>query len=226
MKRLTLSLSAILLITPLAWAQTAAKEIKAKGVAHVRILHAIAGAPAADVYFDGKKVAENIAFKAISEYLDVESGKTAIKMTAAGKEATILDGAATFTRDAYYTIVPFGTMDKAKISSQNDNTGKSDDAKARIRAFHLAPGAPILDIVFTKGIADGADAIKNLEYGEDATKLIEPGAATLQVRAGTRVIAEVPVTLEAGKKYAIFVVGKPAAAGAQAFDVLVKPSKP
>ena len=240
MKALLLGLGALLLMALPAMAQTSdesalkeaktAKAAKPKGVAHVRILHAIAGAFPADFYFNGHKVAEKMKFKTLSDYLEVESGKTVIKMTGAGTAATIVDGTATFTRDGFYTIAPYGTMDKARLVSQNDNTGKSDEKKVRIRVFHLAPGASKVTIAVPamragNRIEDGAlDIIKNLEYGEDTTKLIEPGETTLQVRAGSKVVKVVPgVTLEAGKRYAIFAVGKPGIVGPQAFDVLIAP---
>lgn len=206
-------------------AKTAAPKVK--GVAHVRILHAIVGAPAADVMFDGKKVAENVAFKTLSAYLDVESGKTAIKLTAAGKTDTILDGSATFTKDGYYTVAAYGTMDKALLTTQNDNSGKEDTAKARIRAFHLAPGIPDVEITTPSTRAkDGtSNVFKKLVYGKDMTKSVAPGKITLKVSADGKLLKELAdVTLEAGKKYAIFAVGKAGGTGEQAFDVLVKPA--
>ncbi len=227
MKFLTGTLASLIfcLLTHTANSDETPKEIKPKSVAHVRILHAIAGAPAADFYFDDKKVAEKITFKTLGDYREIESGKTVIKMTAAGSTATILDGTTTFSRDGYYTIAPFGTMDKAKLTVQNDNTGKSDDKKPRVRVFHLAPGAPELSFAFVSPLtADKkADVIKNLEYGADTTKLIEPGALIVQVGIAEKVVYEVPnVILEAGKRYAIFAVGKPNLPGPQAFELLIQ----
>lgn len=200
-----------------------ATDAKQKSIAYVRILHAIAGAPAADFYFDDQKIAENIAFKTLSDYIEIESGKTEIKMTAAGGFATILSGLATFSRDGYYTIAPYGTMDKSKLTVQNDNTGKSDDKKARIRLFHLAPDAPDLSFAFLAPNDKKPEIIKNIEYGADTTKLIEPGTLILQVGVNEKVVYEVPnVTLEAGKRYAIFAVGKLNVPGPQAFELIVQ----
>ena len=204
----------------------APKEAKPKSIAHVRILHAIAGAPAADFYFDDKKVAEKITFKTLGDYQEIESGKTIIKMTASENSALILDDTTTFTRDGYYTIAPFGTMDKAKLTVQNDNTGKSDENKARIRVFHLAPSAPRLSFAFVSPTVSPNTKpaiIKDLPYGEDTTKLIEPGTQILQAGIGEKMVYEMPnVTLEAGKRYAIFAVGKPNVSGAQAFELLIQ----
>lgn len=194
---------------------------KAKSIAYVRILHAIAGAPNADFYFDNQKVSEKISFKTVTDYFQVPGGKTIIRMTAAGNEATLLDGSATFSRDGYYTIAPFGTMDKARLTVQNDLTSKSDERQARVRVFHLSPGAPKLSFAFITN--QKPNIIKDLEYGTDTTKLIEPGITVLQVGLKDKVVYEMPnVSLEAGKRYAIFAVGKPNLPGPQAFELLVQ----
>jgi hypothetical protein len=201
------------------------KEAKPKGSAHLRVLHAVPDAGAADVYLDDKKVAENVAFKTISNYLPIDSGKTSVKLTAAGKADVLLEDSLTAAKDGYYTVAAYGTKDKALLTTQNDATGKADEKKARIRVFHLSPGAPPVDITTpsTRAKDGAADVIKKIEYGKDSTKLVEPGKITLQVRADGKIIKEIAdVTLEAGKRYNIFAVGKAGATGAEAFDVIVK----
>lgn len=227
MNKFVAAVGTVALIASTVWAQpeagkekkTAAK--KEKGEAHVRILHAIPDAPAADVYFDGKKVAENVTFKTISDYLLIESGKTAVKITPTGKTNTLFEDSFTASRDGYYTVAVSGMADKPMMVNQNDNTGKADEKKARIRVFHLVPGGPSVSITTPSTRAkDGAsDVIKALEYGKDTTRLVAPGKVTLQVRADGKVLKEVTdVTLEAGKKYAVFAVGK-----LDAVDIIVKP---
>ncbi len=193
----------------------------AKGVAHLRILHAIADAPAADVFLDGKKVADNVTFKTISDYLPIDSGKTTVKLTPTGKTDTLFEDSFTATRDGYYTVAVYGMAAKPMMANQNDNTGKSDEKKARIRVFHLVEGAPAVNITTPSTRAkDGAtDVIKKLEVGKDATKLVAPGKMTLQVRADGKLLKEMPdVTIEAGKRYAVFAVGKP-----DAIELIVAP---
>ena len=202
-------------------AEDKTKEAKPRSVAYVRILHAITNAPAADFYFDNDKVAAKMTFKTITDYIAVKSGKTIIKMAASENGATILDGTATFAKDGYYTVAPYGTMDKAKLTVQNDNTSKSDQNKARIRIFNLAPGAPELSFAFING--DKPDIIKDLEYGTDTTRLIVPGTLFVQAAIKGKVIYELPnVSLDSGKRYAIFAVGKLNLPGPQAFELLVQ----
>lgn len=221
MKLTRLFATTLLILAPtFAYSNETPKE-KTKSLAYVRILHAIAGAPNADFYFDDQKVSEKIAFKMLTDYFQIPSGKTTIKMTATDKRAMLLAGTATFTRDGYYTIAPFGTMDKAKLTVQNDLTSKSDEKQARLRVFNLAPDAARLSFAFING--EKPTIIKDLEYGEDTTKLIEPGTIMVQVGIGDKVVYEVPnVKLEAGKRYAIFAVGKLNLLGPQAFELLVQ----
>ena len=242
MKNFIVGLGALALIAPLALAapeagkdatekkapkekmakpEKAATPKREKGVAHVRVLHAVPDAPAADVFLDDKKVAENVAFKTLSDYLPIDSGKTKVKITPAGKTDTLFEDSFTATRDGYYTVAIAGMAAKPMLINQNDHTGKSDEKKARIRVFHLVPGAPAVDITTPSTRAkDGAtDVIKGLEYGKDSTKLVAPSKMTLQVRADGKVLKEMPdVTLEAGKRYAIFAVGKP-----DAIELIVAP---
>lgn len=221
MKLTRLFAATLLLFSPTFAYSDDAPKAKTKSIAHVRILHAIAGAPNADFYFDDQKVSEKIAFKTLSDYIEVPSGKTIIKMTAAGKDAMLLDGSATFTKDGYYTLAPYGTMANAKLTVQNDNTSKSEDKQARIRVFHLSPGASKLSFAFIAG--QKPNIIKDLEYGEDTTKLIEPGTMIVQVGINNRVVYELPnVQLESGKRYAFFAIGKLNLPGPQKFEVLVQ----
>ncbi|HEY0074772.1 MAG TPA: DUF4397 domain-containing protein [Abditibacteriaceae bacterium] len=221
MKITRLFTTTLLILAPtFAYSDETPKE-KTKSIAYVRILHAIAGAPSADFYFDDQKVSEKISFKTVTDYFQVPSGKTIIRMAAAGNEATLLDGSATFSRDGYYTIAPYGTMDKARLTVQNDLTSKSDEKQARIRVFHLAPGAPKLSFAFTS--RQKPNIIKDLEYGEDTTKLIEPGTLIVQVGINNKVVYALPkVSLEAGKRYAVFAVGKLNLPGPQAFELIIQ----
>lgn len=233
MRKMIVAWGALALIAPLALAQgetdkektgTAVKTKaapKEKGVSHARILHAVSDAPAADVYLDGKKVADNVTYKTLSDYLQIDSGKTAVKLTPTGKTDTLFEGSFTATRDGYYTLAICGLAAKPVMVNQNDNTGKSDEKKARIRAFHLAQGAPAVAITTPSTRAkDGAsDVIKKLEFGKDTTRLVTPGKMTLQVRAEGKILKEATdITFEAGKKYAVFAIGR-----ADAIDLLVKP---
>jgi hypothetical protein len=63
-----------------------------------------------------------------------------------------------------------------------------------------------------------------LAFKKARSRQITPRTYTLQVRAGDKLLKEVPnVQIEAGKRYSVFAIGKADGAGDEAFDVLVKP---
>jgi len=218
-----------------AFAQDAAKPVakakttKARGTAYVRVLHAIAGGPRVDVYVDGKKTLDDVAFKTISDYMAVPSGQRAFSINAATKTDVLLTEKKNLVADKYYTVAATTTAGKPSFFVQNESTGTMKDGLAQIRVFHLAAGAPAVDITTPsarKNAKGGyARLMTNLAFKKTkSNSRVTPKTYTLQVRAGEKLLKEVPnVQIEAGKRYSVFAVGKADGVGDEAFDVLVKP---
>lgn len=208
---------------------------RVKGTVYVRVLHAIAAGPAADIYVDDKKVLTNVAYKTVSEYVPLDSGKRTFKATAGGATDALLTGSLSFTKDRYYTVAVYGTAAKPVLLRVDESGGpkagtpaaaKAAD-KARLYVVHLAEGAPTVDVTTpsTRAKTGFANVMKGLTYGKSRTKTAAPGAMTLQVRVGDKVVKEqADVKTEAGKRYTVFAVGNAAATGAQGLDLIVKPS--
>jgi hypothetical protein len=198
-----------------------------KGTAYLRVLHAIPDGPNADVYVDGQKVLSDVAFKSVSEYLSVPSGKRSLKITASGKTEALLQGSATVGKDKYYTAAAYGTAAKPALLVQNESTGKDVAGKARVRAFDLVHGEAKVDITVpsTRSKAGYTTLFSALAPGKTSARTVKADTVTLQVRADGKLVKELPnVQWEAGKKYAIFAVGLVGANGPQALDVIVKPA--
>ncbi len=177
------------------------KRAAARGTAYLRVLHAISGGPAADVYFGDVKIASGANFKTLSPYAALPSGRRVIKITAAGKTEALLSAPQTLTKDRFYTAVAYGAPDKPLLLVQNESTGKDIEGKARLRVFHLVADAPAVSVTTTSKRAKSGYAT--------AMKTFAPGTLTLQLRgAGDKVLKETSATLEAGKRHALFVVGK------------------
>lgn len=203
------------------------KTPRVRGTAYARVLHAVADGPAVDVYVDDQKVLTNVAYKTLSDYLPVPSGKRTFKITATGKTDALLTTAATQTKDKFYTVAAYGTLAKPALLRVNESTGKEVEGKARIYIVHLAEGAPAVDITApsTRAKAGFASVMKNVTYGKSRLKTATPGTMTLQVRAGGKVVKEqAGVKTEAGKRYTVVVVGNAGATGAQALDLIVTPA--
>lgn len=115
---------------------------RVRGTAYVRILHAIPDAPAVDVYADGQKVLTSAAFKSLSDYMPVPSGKRTAKLSTSGKSDSLLSGAVTLSKDKFFTLIAYGSVAKPVFMLMNESTGKDMPGKARVYVAHLAPNAP------------------------------------------------------------------------------------
>lgn len=231
MKNLLLPVALLLYAAPL-FAQPAkptkpkaAKTTRVAGTAYIRVLHAMPGGPSVDVYSGSIKIASNLSFKSLGNYMDVKSGKNAIKVVPAGKtEPAIVSEDKPLTKGKYFSLVITGKQ-KAALLFVNDSTGKEMPEKARVRVIHVAPGAPdvLVTVPSTRGEKGYANFIaKPLGYQKSASKTAKPMTTTIQIRTENgKVVKEVTdVKLEAGKRYDAFALGEVGST----FDVLIKPA--
>jgi len=233
MKNPFLPIALLLCAAPLV-AQPAEKPAKAKatkkvvrttGTAFLRVLHAIPGGPSVDVYSGTIKVASDVSFKSLGDYMDVKSGKNAFKVVPAGKtEPSIVAEDKTLAKGKYFTLVVTGKQ-AATLLLVNDSAGKDMDDKARVRVVHAAPGAPdvIVTIPSERGTKGYTNLIaKPLSYQKAASKTVKPMTTKIQIRTEDgKLVKEIPdVSLQAGKRYDAFAVGEVGST----FDVLIKPA--
>jgi hypothetical protein len=202
-----------------------ATKPRVQGTSHLRVLHAIAGGPSVDVYLDGKKSLESVAYKTLSSYLDVPSGSHVLALRAAGSEANAAPLATlkrSLAADGYFVVSAATIEGKPTLLAQNETTGKLSATKASVRFYHLSPDAPAVSVTApstSKLAKDGTrNVVKELLPSKSRSASLAPGTVTLSIRADGKVVKEVPVTVEASTRYAAFVVGK-----ADALEVIVKP---
>lgn len=209
-------------------AAKAPKVAKMAGTSHIRVFHAMEGGPSVDVVAGTTKIASNLAFKGISPYMEMKSGKNSFKVVGAGKtDPAIISEDKTLTKNKFFTLCIMG-KEKAALLFINDSTGKEMPDKARVKAIHLAPGAPdvILTVPSERGTKGYAvflgSAAKPLGYAKSASKTAKPMTAKLQVRTlDGKIVKEIAdVKLEAGKRYDAFAIGEVGTT----FDVVIKPA--
>lgn len=196
--------------------------------AFIRVLHAVPNGPKVDVYLGSLKLASNRGFTGLTSYISVKSGKNALKVFSAGKTSpVIVADSFTFARGNYYTVVIYGKK-VPQLLSINESKGKENLEKARVRAVHLAPGAPELLVTTpsTRGDLGYAKLVpKALEYGKSGSKLVVPKTTTIQIRTEEALLKETPeMNFEAGKRYSAFIIGEIGDSKTTALDVLVKPA--
>lgn len=90
----------------------------AKGKAHVRFIHAAAGAPAVDVYANGKKSFGNVAYGQVGNptYLPVNKGLVNAEVAAAGENISVLGPIPLELGDkGIYTVIASGLLNDQRF---------------------------------------------------------------------------------------------------------------
>jgi hypothetical protein len=203
------------------------------GSANLRVAHLSPDAPNVDVYADGSAVLEDVAFGAVSDYLEVPAGDRQVRITPAGDaETTVFEGAVPVEAGTDYTVAATGELSEEADRSfeplvlEDDNTDPGDDT-ARIRLVHASPDAPAVDV--TTGGDMGNTLFDGVAYGESGYVTVPAGDYTLQVRGDTEnndgdVVASFDVSVEAGGVYTGFAAGYLSPdddPGDAAFDLIV-----
>ena len=153
--------------------------------AKIRFIHASPDAPAVDIRTEsavGMPVFQNVAFKEISPYLEVDGGAYVFAVTPAGTETEVVTfNPVTLENGHIYTAVAFGTLDDTDevpfmvrvFIDTDDGAAFIDLADTRIMAIHASPDAPPVDLLVNDRIV--------------ATDLLYPGnTGYLGVMSGTR----------------------------------------
>jgi hypothetical protein len=181
----------------------------------VRVVHASPNAPNVDVYVNGNAVLEDVAFGAVSGYLDLPAGTHMVEITPAGDPDTaVFSGDVTVEADTAYTIVASGEIGDdadeafAPLILTDDNSSPGADT-ARVQLVHASPDAPAVDIT----LASNGDALfDGVPFGESGAVEVPAGEYTIQVRGDTEgndgdVVAEYDLALEGDTVYTGFAVG-------------------
>jgi len=190
-------------------AESAAKPQPATHTAYVRVLHALPEGAALDVWIDGQKVLSNVAFKSLSDYLPVSSGRRDIALSSAGTTTNVLHLEQTVNHDKFYTLVAYPVDGKPTLLAVNETTGKSVADKARLYGVNATVGATV-DITkpSTRTKSGYAMLFKELEPGQAHSQRITPGKLTVQLRGSDhKAQGTQDITLEGNHRYTAFAVG-------------------
>ena len=182
------------------------------GEAKLRVAHASPDAPAVDVYVNGGKAIENLAFREVTDYLEIPAGDYEIAVTVAGTDTTVF-GPVTVTLDAEdYTAVALGEVfsedtDFTVSLFEDTNGANIGSDEARIRAIHASPDAPAVDVT----VNDGALTIfEDVAFGESSGYAVVPaGTYEVEIRpaGGGDPVFEAEVTFDGRSTYTAFAMG-------------------
>jgi len=186
------------------------------GTANARVAHMSPDAPNVDVYVDGgDPVLSDVAFGAVSDYLDLSAGEHDVEITAAGDASTsVFDDTVTVEADTDYTLVAAGEIsdmaDQAfEVLVLEDDNSSIGGNMARLRAVHVSPDAPNVDIT-----AGGGSVVlfDDVPYGGSEYTEVEANDYTVEIRGDTdsndgEVQADFDVSLNGGTVYTAFAAG-------------------
>jgi hypothetical protein len=170
--------------------------------AYVRVAHASPDAPAVDVFVNGNAVLEGVEFGTVSSYLELDPGEYTFEVapTGEGRGSTVLQATSSVNAATFYTVAAVGTLDQIDAAVFTDNV-------SRLRAVHLVPDAPPVDVAVT----DGPVLFEGVEFGQASHYVtVNPGTYSLDVRAsesGEVVATFEDVAVEPGTTYSAFALG-------------------
>jgi len=181
--------------------------------ASLRAAHMSPDAPNVDVYVDGDAVLEDVPFRAVSDYLSLESGEYEVKITAAGDTDTVVfDSDVPLESGMAYTAAAIGELSEEnqpfEVALLEDDLSDPGEM-ARVRVVHASPDAPAVDVTVEE---TGDVLVEDAAFGDVATVEVPEGAYTLEIRPATEdndgdVVATFDVELSAGWVYTAFAAG-------------------
>lgn len=119
-----------------------------------RIAYFSPDGPAIDVYADGVKTLSNLAYKTVSSYQRFNAGNHTIDVRAAGASssgAPLLSKVITISGGTYQTLAAAGKVAQLAAAVFDDGFSGPSTGKAEVRAIHLAPEVPAVDIAVRGG---------------------------------------------------------------------------
>ena len=203
------------------------KDDPATPVAKLMVVHASPNAPAVDVRVNGTVALSNVPYPNNSNYLDVNSGSTNIKVSPTGTMNYVIDATVPLDANKNYSVFAIDSVSKIKAAAVVDDLTAPAAGKSHVRFFHFSPNAPAVDIAVTGGPV----LFSNRKFNDQSTNAaltaftpLNAGTYNLEVRlAGTSTVAlSIPnVTLAAGKIYTVFAKGFAGGTGAQALGAQI-----
>ncbi|WP_339104080.1 DUF4397 domain-containing protein [Haloterrigena salinisoli] len=183
-----------------------------ESMGNVRVAHLSPDAPNVDVWVDGDAVLEDVPYRAVSDYLELEPGTYAVKITAAGDPDTVVFDDDLEVGEGDYTVAAVGELAEEnrpfEVAVFEDDLSDPGE-NARIRLVHASPDAPAVDVT----VGDGETVlVEDAAFGDAAAVEVPADMYTLEVRPATEtndgdVVATFDVEPEAGTVSSAFAVG-------------------
>ena len=182
--------------------------------AELRIVHNVFGGPNVDIYVDSKPVALQLAYKDITDFLTIDTGRSVIEVKVDGQVLL----SKKFMAAGIQTLYIIGDInDLSTIQGKlvKNSLSCPTPGSAIVNFFHGIFGAPNVDIY-----ANGVKIISNVKYGHSAAapvhigKVVIPGGnpyfVMIEVKVAeteTRIIGPTSYYLISGGIYSLVASG-------------------
>ncbi|WP_172824908.1 DUF4397 domain-containing protein [Halorientalis sp. IM1011] len=179
----------------------------------IRLVHAVPGGPAVDVYIDGDRVLQEVDPGEVASYQEVEPGNHSIVMVAAEEPGgVVLDTEIETEERGNYTVAAAGQFEDGEAQVDPvvflDNATQPNAEFGSIRVGHLVPNASAVTVTLNE---TGGVVFEDVAFGESSPyKTIPQGDYTLDIRTGGpdgEVVQTVDADLAAGEAATVLAIG-------------------
>lgn len=181
----------------------------------VRVVNAIPGGGAADLFAHGVVVFPSVDYMAVTTYREIPDDRTTFRLRPAGHDTAepLAEKDDGLVGGQHYTVValPGGANEPPTLEVVRDDYLPPSRGKSKLRVLNASPDAGNVQVVMDgrlDPLVTGTQALSESEYRE-----VDPVAGPLEVRQqdGTRVLARMPeAQLAAGKLYTLILFGRSA----------------
>ncbi len=189
-----------------------ATEVKQRGNALVRVIHAVPAGSAVDVFADDMKVFTGIAYKTTSPYKELSGERHTFRIRSAGQDTAqpLAENSEGLTVGRHYTVIAMADANsKPTLYVYDDDLVPPSSGKAKVRVIHASADAGEVDVYAKTGnkeLFGGVNALSETSYSE-----FDPMSGTLEVRpegANNAVLAIPNAKFQAGNTYTVVMTGK------------------
>lgn len=159
---LTTTLVFCFLLVGLLPTAAASPGTQAEDSARVRLVHAVADAPAADILIDGAMAASRLGYAGHTGYLLVAGGDHEIDVQIGG--ASVAQASFTVAPGQALTAVVAGTAAAPEVMTFQDDLSPLVLGNIRLNAVHLVTEPATIDVV----LSDGSPVFQGLAYGQSS----------------------------------------------------------
>jgi hypothetical protein len=176
----------------------------------LRVLHASPNVPAVTVYVNGQQAIKRLGTLKATGYLPLDAGTYDVAVAPAGQPLSkaVLKAKITLGDKSRYTALARGLAgakkNKLELALQSD-IATAASGKASVRAWHLSPDAPKVDIW-----VNGKKTVSGVAYKQASGYLsLNAGTYRIQVAvAGTRtVVLDARIRVQADRAYTVAALG-------------------